>query len=56
MTYQINKKPVSRKQVQQLCKYGELELLERFATNIFANGGSILTAKMTEEIDVSITQ
>lgn len=54
MIYQINKENTTREEVEHLCKYGELELLERFAKNIFENGGEILTAKMSEEIDISI--
>ena len=56
MKYAINKKLTTRNEIKKLCKFGELELLEKIATGIFNNGCYELVAKMTEEIDVSITQ
>lgn len=56
MKYAINKKTTTREEVEKLCKLGELEFLEQIATGIFNNGGYELVAKMTEEIDISITQ
>ena len=56
MKYAINKEPTTRKEVEKLCKIGELELLEKIAKGIFKIGGYELVAKMTEEIDISITQ
>lgn len=56
MKYAINRKPTTRNEIEKLCKFGELELLEKIATGIFNNGGYELVAKMTEEIDILITQ
>lgn len=56
MKYAINKQETTREEVEKLCKLGELEFLEQIATGIFNNGGYELVAKMTEEIDISITQ
>ena len=56
MKYAINKEETTRQEVEKLCKLGELELLEKIATGIFNSGGYELVAKMTDEIDISITQ
>ena len=56
MKYAINKQETTREEIKKLCKLGELELLEQIATGIFNTGGYELTAKMTEKIDISITQ
>jgi len=56
MNYAINKEPTTRKEVEKLCKLGELEFLEKIATGIFNSGGYELVAKLTEEIDISITE
>ena len=56
MKYAINKKPTTREEVEKLCKLGELEFLEKVANGIFNTGGYELIAKLTEEIDISITE